>query len=134
MRFLALGLGLCFALPVMAQDDTDAEQASQRVNKSVETTSSAQLRVIDRVAGRSEIVTASAGQSIQIFDSVVYASLVECRYFLDNPSGEAFAFLEITDAVQAKQLFFGWMIASSPALNALEHNRYDVWPLRCSTS
>ncbi|MGB0800115.1 MAG: DUF2155 domain-containing protein, partial [Planktomarina sp.] len=28
----------------------------------------------------------------------------------------------------------GWMVASSPALNALEHPRYDIWVLRCKTS
>jgi len=25
------------------------------------------------------------------------------------------------------------MIASSPALNALDHPRYDVWVMRCTT-
>ena len=30
--------------------------------------------------------------------------------------------------------FAGWMIADSPALNALDHPRYDVWVLRCITS
>ena len=30
-------------------------------------------------------------------------------------------------------IFSGWMLASSPALNALEHPRYDVWVLRCIT-
>jgi len=32
-----------------------------------------------------------------------------------------------------KPVFKGWMIASSPALNALDHPRYDVWVLRCIT-
>ncbi|MEC8294787.1 MAG: DUF2155 domain-containing protein, partial [Pseudomonadota bacterium] len=30
-------------------------------------------------------------------------------------------------------MFRGWMMASAPALNALDHARYDVWPLRCNT-
>jgi len=29
--------------------------------------------------------------------------------------------------------FDGWMIASAPALNALDHARYDVWVMRCKT-
>ena len=33
-----------------------------------------------------------------------------------------------------KALFDGWMIASSPALSALDHPRYDVWVLRCSST
>ena len=28
-------------------------------------------------------------------------------------------------------LFSGWMLASSPALSALDHPRYDVWVLSC---
>jgi hypothetical protein len=28
-------------------------------------------------------------------------------------------------------LFEGWLIASAPALNAMDHPRYDVWALRC---
>ncbi len=31
-------------------------------------------------------------------------------------------------------LFSGWMLASAPALNAMDHPRYDVWALRCITS
>ncbi|MEZ5716636.1 MAG: DUF2155 domain-containing protein [Paracoccaceae bacterium] len=30
-------------------------------------------------------------------------------------------------------IFTGWMVASSPALNAMDHRRYDVWVLRCIT-
>ena len=56
----------------------------------------------------------------------------ECRYPEDNPSGEAFAYLTIKEADAT--IFAGWMIASSPALNALDHQRYDVWLLRCRVS
>ena len=59
-------------------------------------------------------------------------TLKECRYPEDNPSGDAFAFLTIDE--QGVEIFSGWMIGSSPALNALDHQRYDVWVLRCKTS
>lgn len=58
--------------------------------------------------------------------------LKECRYPEDNPTGEAFAFLTIKENEDV--VFEGWMIASSPALNALDHQRYDVWLLRCRVS
>lgn len=131
MRVWALLFGLLFAQPLFAQETTELPSRS---NKSVAISQTAMLRVIDRVAGRSETITAEAGISIQVFDSVLFTVLVECRYYEDNPSGEAFAFLEVMDASQAKRVFYGWMIASSPALHALEHNRYDIWPLRCITS
>ena len=60
--------------------------------------------------------------------------LGECRYPLANPSGDAFTYLTVTNEVGSKDFFTGWMIASSPALNALDHVRYDVWPLRCTIS
>jgi hypothetical protein len=50
---------------------------------------------------------------------------------------ESAAFLEIWDAKPGepkKELFTGWMFASSPALSALEHPVYDVWVLDCKTA
>lgn len=34
----------------------------------------------------------------------------------------------------AKQVFSGWMFASSPAISALEHSVYDVWVIDCIAS
>ena len=58
----------------------------------------------------------------------------ECRYPLANPSGDAFTFLKVVGDGGAKEIFRGWMIASSPAVSAIDHVRYDVWPIRCVTS
>ncbi|MGI9481880.1 MAG: DUF2155 domain-containing protein [Hyphomicrobiales bacterium] len=33
-----------------------------------------------------------------------------------------------------RKIFSGWMFASSPGLNAVEHAVYDVWLTNCSTS
>ncbi len=57
--------------------------------------------------------------------------LAQCRYPEGNPAGDAYAFLTIREQASGQELFSGWMLASSPALNALEHPRYDVWVLRC---
>ena len=40
----------------------------------------------------------------------------------------------IEDPLYTEVAFSGWMVASSPALNALDHSRYDIWVLRCMTS
>lgn len=42
---------------------------------------------------------------------------------------------EVLDGPQAEgeNIFRGWMFASSPALNALEHPVYDVWVIDCRT-
>lgn len=47
---------------------------------------------------------------------------------------ESAAFLEIHEIdpdSPDRRLFNGWMYASSPAINALEHGVYDVWVMEC---
>jgi hypothetical protein len=38
---------------------------------------------------------------------------------------------EITVAGDTKHLFSGWIFASSPGLNGVEHPIYDVWLIGC---
>ena len=57
-----------------------------------------------------------------------------CRSRPPEEPPETFAFLEIDDVKHdgsADRVFTGWMVASSPGLNALEHPVYDVWVLNC---
>ena len=87
------------------------------------------LRGLDRVSGELTDLTISNGD-IHRFGPLE-VTLGECRYPVDNPSGDAYAYLVIRDEVSDAPLFEGWMIASSPALSAMDHRRYDVWVLRC---
>jgi hypothetical protein len=87
------------------------------------------LRTLDRVSGEVIDVEMAEGQTMAY--GPLQVTLHECRYPEANPSGDAFALLQVVDARQVVELFAGWMVASSPALNALEHARYDVWVLRC---
>jgi len=41
---------------------------------------------------------------------------------------------EITLANKIQRIFTGWMYASSPGLNAVEHPVYDVWLIDCKTT
>lgn len=56
-----------------------------------------------------------------------------------QPAGDAIAAAEappeVLDGPKAEgvNIFRGWMFASSPALNALEHPVYDVWVIDCQT-
>lgn len=89
------------------------------------------LRVLDRVAGARQDQSVTAGEAFEIGHLKIIAE--QCRYPITNPSGDAFVLLSITDQREERSLFRGWMIASSPALNAFDHPRYDVWPLSCVT-
>jgi hypothetical protein len=60
--------------------------------------------------------------------------LDDCRVPVENPTGDAFAHLVIRAEGMQDAAFDGWMIASSPALSALDHPRYDVWVIRCRMS
>ena len=90
------------------------------------------LRGLDKVNGQTVDVQIQTGGRAEVFGLTV--DLADCRYPAENPTGDAFAFLTILDTGQTNVRFQGWMIASSPALNALDHSRYDVWVLRCITS
>jgi hypothetical protein len=89
------------------------------------------LRAVDKVTGQVEDLEIAAGGSAQMKRLTI--RMDECRYPTENPSGDAFAYLQIEDANRDGPVFKGWMIASSPALNPLDHPRYDVWVLRCKT-
>ena len=91
------------------------------------------LRALDKVDGSTADLEVPTGYKARIYGLDV--AVGECRFPAGDPAGDAFAFLQISEgAAQAEPLFTGWMIASSPALNALDHARYDVWVLRCITS
>ena len=90
------------------------------------------MRGLDKVNGETVDVEIRSGGSAELFGLVV--ELADCRYPTDNPTGDAFAYVSVRETGDVVPGFEGWMIASSPALNALDHNRYDVWVLRCITS
>lgn len=94
--------------------------------------SGAILRGLDKVNGQTVDVEVGAGGVGRVFGLDV--ALADCRFPADNPTGDAFAFLTVREKDKPEIWFEGWMIASAPALNALDHNRFDVWVLRCITS
>ena len=88
------------------------------------------LRGLDKVSGEVIDFGLKSGETYLLWKMDI--KLSECRYPVNNPVGDAFAHLTISEDKSESDLFRGWMIASSPALNPLEHARYDVWVLRCA--
>lgn len=87
------------------------------------------LRVLDRIAGKAADIILENEEHIVL--GHLFIKLYECRYFSNDPRAEAYVLLEIKDVRAHKMKFQGWMLASSPALNPLDHARYDVWAVRC---
>ena len=92
----------------------------------------AEIKGLDKVTGDVLDLNLATGEAGSV--GRLEVMLGECRYPADNPSGEAYAWLEITDTLREERVFEGWMIATSPALHALDHARYDVWVIRCTSA
>ncbi len=114
MKRLALILALA-ASPAAGQEFSDAPGGV--------------LRWLDKLTGQTGDMELSRGQSAS--NGRLTIQLDGCRYPADNPAGDAQAHLTVMDATRAEPVFSGWMLASSPALSAMDHPRYDVWVLRC---
>ncbi|WP_415920110.1 DUF2155 domain-containing protein [Tateyamaria sp. SN6-1] len=97
-----------------------------------ENASGAVLRGLDKFSGEVVDIELPAGRTVQF--ERLNITLTECRYPVGNPSGNAYAGLQITELGREGVVFSGWMVASAPGLNPMEHARYDVWVMRCTTS
>jgi len=100
--------------------------------ESVASGTGALIRVLDKLTGRVEDIQIARGQAATW--GYLTAQLADCRYPVGNPSGDAYAYLVISVDGTAEPEFQGWMVETSPALNAMDHPRYDIWVLNCSTS
>ena len=87
------------------------------------------LRGLDKVSGETTDLELGVGARAEL--GRLEITHVSCRFPVDDPASDAWAFLEIHDRLRGEQLFRGWMTAASPALNALDDPRYDVWVLGC---
>lgn len=89
------------------------------------------LRALDKVSGETTDLELSSGTTARF--GRLDVTLSDCRYPVADPSANAYAHLVITDADTGGIAFDGWMVASSPALSALDDPRYDVWVIRCKS-
>ena len=92
----------------------------------------AQLRLLDKMTGLVEALEMAPGET-RVAERLEL-SLRACRVPEENPDGDAAVYLEIRDLREETLRFSGWMFASSPAISALDHARYDVWVLSCTAS
>lgn len=98
-----------------------------------ETAPAGVLRGLDRISGQVADVTLERGASAELFGRL-RVTLQDCRYPEGDPASNAYAYVVVEDGLQDATVFEGWMVATAPALNAMDHARYDVWALRCSNS
>jgi len=139
MKRLVIILYLCIsALPIQAQvtiqGDTSTirlgndgrradtpKNVTTRVRAQVTPAEAAVLRGLDKLSGVSEDIVMT--RLVPIEFGRLEIIMHDCRYPRNNPNGDAYVHLTIVDNGLDKTVFQGWMVASSPALSALDHPR-----------
>lgn len=97
------------------------------------------LRGLDKVTAQTRDFDAPIGESV-VFGSLTI-EVAYCRTRPPEEPPETYALLRVLDRaidevgreLEPEVIFSGWMFASSPALNPLEHPVYDVWPIGCKS-
>lgn len=96
---------------------------------------SVKLRALDKITTRITEITLRVGDEISFGTLLITARY--CRSRPPEETPESFAYLEVKDKNTLGEhikIFEGWMMASSPALSAMEHPVYDVWIIGCKIS
>ncbi len=90
------------------------------------------LQGLDKVTARVSRIEAPVGQFVRFGTLEIVARTCDKKPPTETP--ESSAFLDISEVKPGEQptsIFRGWMFASSPALNSMEHPVYDIWVLDC---
>lgn len=95
------------------------------------------VRGLDKITGHARDYTLTLGRPARVGSLEVIARA--CSKAAPEETPEVRIYLQIYDHPPARegeeserrQVFRGWMFASSPGLNALEHPTYDIWAIDC---
>ena len=90
------------------------------------------LQGLDKITARVSTIEAPIGLSVRFGTLEIIVRHCDKRPPEETPESSVFIDIWETRRGQpTESLFRGWMFASSPALNALEHPVYDIWVLDC---
>lgn len=117
---LLLGVAVCHSLLAF-------DAAAKEID-----TNMAQMQAMDKITGKVSLVDVPVNGDVKFgsFSIVVRA----CKTRPPEETPENFAFVDVVDNYNSKKpvnIFRGWMMSSTPALNPVEHPIYDVWLLKC---
>jgi hypothetical protein len=87
---------------------------------------------LDKITGRIISFEAAIDETVEFGAFLVTPRVCFTRPITEPQNTTAFVEVdEITVAGSTKSLFRGWVFASSPGLNGVEHPIYDVWLIGC---
>lgn len=92
------------------------------------------LQGLDKITARTSKFAFRVGETVDFGSLKITAHSCQVSDPMDPP--ESAALLEIHEQKKnqlPKNIFQGWMFASSPALYSLEHPIYDIWVIDCKS-
>jgi hypothetical protein len=95
------------------------------------------IRGLDKVTGHARDYTITVGRSAHIGSLDVIARA--CDKSAPEETPEVRIYVEVFDTppvregeeAERQEIFHGWLFASSPGLNAVDHPTYDIWAVDC---
>ncbi len=95
------------------------------------------IRGLDKVTGHAEDYTLSLGRTSRIGSLEVVARA--CSKSAPEETPEVRIYVEVFDhpparegeEAERREIFHGWLFASSPGLSAVDHPTYDIWAIDC---
>ena len=92
----------------------------------------AKLQAMNKLTGRVSVIDVPVNGEVEFGSFSIVVRSRKTRPPEETPDN--FAFVDVVDKHEDGSLlniFKGWMVSSSPALNAVAHPIYDVWLLQC---
>lgn len=103
-------------------------------------TPGAKLRGLDKVSGQARDFLAPINATVKFGElEVTVRACAQTPPEEQPPEASAYVEVRQTKPVPGAGeegrgvVFQGWMFASSPALNAMEHPSYDIWVISCTS-
>ncbi len=94
-----------------------------------------ELRALDKITGRASVVMAPLNVPVKFATLTIVARTCYSTPASETPETSAFVQIEDRRPDQpGRRVYSGWMYASSPGLNAMQHPLYDVWAISCKTN
>ena len=95
------------------------------------------IRGLDKVTGHARDYTLPLGRASRIGSLEVVARA--CSKNAPEETPEVRIYVEVFDhpppregeEAERREIFHGWLFASSPGLSAVDHPSYDIWAIDC---
>lgn len=94
----------------------------------------ATVGALDKITARTTELDLPANSRVKF--GTLWLTAKACYKRPPTEPPETYVYLIIDDVLAdgtEVQVFQGWMLETSPALNAMEHAVYDVWAIDCKT-